>query len=87
MLKLSTEKQIELLAAAWKLADTLRTLAPEDLEALAAAGVIANAVFPTFEEMSQAAPRLGLPTVTRERWAELRRDAFAAAALANQTEH
>lgn len=87
MLKLSTDKQVELLSAAWKLATTIRERAPEDLEALASAGVIAASVFPTFEEMTEAAPRLGLPVPTRERWAELRRDAFAAAALANQTEH
>jgi hypothetical protein len=87
MLKLSTEKQIELLSAAWKLADTLRALAPEDLESLAAAGVIATAVFPTFEELAQASPALGLPVVTRERYDELRRDAARAAALANLQEH
>lgn len=87
MLKLSTDDQVKLLSAAWKVASTLRERAPEDLEALAAAGVIAASVFPTYEEMAEAGPRLGLPVPTRERWAELRRDAFAAASLANQTEH
>lgn len=87
MLKLSTDKQVEILSASWKVATTIRERAPEDLEALAAAGVIAAAVFPTFEEMTEAAPRLGLPVPTRERWDELRRDALVAAALANATEH
>lgn len=87
MIVLSTDKQVELLAAAWKIADTLRALAPGDLESLAAAGVVATAVFPAFEELTQAAPRLGLPTVTRERYDELRRDAARAAALANLQEH
>jgi len=87
MLKLSTEKQIELLSAAWRIAAAIRERSPEDLESLAAAGVIAATVFPTFEEMVEAGPRLGLPVPTRERWAELRRDAFAAAALASQPEH
>lgn len=84
---LSTDQQLELLGAAWKLKALVRELAPNDWEALAATGVIAAAIFPSFAELAEGGRRLGLPEMTRELYDSLLRDARSLAAPVAETEH